>query len=121
MIASTHLAVSMLLLLSTSPAATGNDPEQSESVRWVRSPLKNDLEEIARSTHLPFQFRTTSRDKRCEGWTGNTFALIFSWRLVSSRPTGSTRRRLPQARHEPSRSWWPGSYDPDAGVEPDGR
>jgi hypothetical protein len=67
MTAAAHITLFALLVLGPGGQSTQANVEEAAPLNWVRALFQNDVEAISRSTRLPFEFRTTTRDNRCEG------------------------------------------------------
>jgi hypothetical protein len=59
--------IASTLWLATSRHAGAADNPADSSTRWVRSVVLQDTDAVVLSTRLPFVFRTTSADSRCQG------------------------------------------------------
>ena len=67
MITFAHATLSALLVLGADIQAKQPGVQEAAPLNWVRALLQGRVEEISRATRLPFEFRSTTREKRCEG------------------------------------------------------
>ena len=55
------------------------------AIQWVRALAGHDTGQIVSSTRLPFVFRTTGRDRTCQGWVRSKKALLGWLTCVAKR------------------------------------
>ena len=85
MTAVAYVTLSALLVLGAEGQFTQAGVEEAAPLNWVRALLQNNVEEISRSTRLPFEFRTTTREKRCEGMIRTKKALQKWMACINAR------------------------------------
>jgi len=85
MIAVGHLTLLALLVLGAEGQSMRAGVEEAAPLNWVRALLQNDVGELSRSTRLPFEFRTTTRNKQCEGRIRTKKALRKWMACISTR------------------------------------
>jgi len=82
------VASGMLLALwlgNTSPGVA-SDKASDPSIDWVRAVVRQETALVVLATHVPFVFRTTVSDKRCEGWVRSEKAIRAWVACVNRRP-----------------------------------
>jgi hypothetical protein len=84
------------------PATDVSDPP----LQWVRAVVHQDVDTITRLTSVPFQFRTTSADRKCEGWVRSKKALREWAACVSARTDVQQLKALLDADGVVAQSGW---------------
>jgi hypothetical protein len=82
------VASGMLLALWLGNASPGvaSDKASDPSIGWVRAVVQQETALVVLATQVPFVFRTTVSDKRCEGWVRSEKALRAWVACVNRRP-----------------------------------
>ena len=82
------VASGMVLALWLGNASSGvaSDKASDPAIDWVRAVVQQQTALVVLATHVPFVFRTTVSDKRCEGWVRSEKALRAWVACVNKRP-----------------------------------
>lgn len=108
-----RLALVALLLASSSFARAAENSADGAS-RWVRALAGHDTDQIVSSTRLPFVFRTTGRDRTCEGWVRTKKALSAWVTCVAKREDVRNLRAFLGADGVDVQSGWASAGQPKA-------
>jgi hypothetical protein len=76
----------LALWLGNGSPVVASDKASDPSIDWVRAVVQQETELVVLATHVPFVFRTTVSDKRCEGWIRSKKALRRWVACVNRRP-----------------------------------
>jgi len=103
-----------VLVLASGSIATATEDSTDRATRWVRALADHGTDQILSSTRLPFVFRTTGRDRTCEGRVRTKKALSAWLTCVAKREDLRNLRALLSAECVEVRSGWTSAGQPKA-------